>query len=61
MRDEDEVRRQATHQIGEKLDDLSIGELDLRIALLRAEIARLEAAQAQKQRAAAAASSFFKT
>ena len=61
MRDEDEVRRPAQHQVGARLDDVSIAELDARIALLRAEILRLEAAKDDKQSAAAAASSFFKS
>ncbi|WP_158809029.1 DUF1192 domain-containing protein [Beijerinckia sp. L45] len=61
MRDEDDIRRPATHQVGEKLDDLSVAELEARILLLRDEIARLEAARTQKQSAVAAAASFFKT
>ncbi len=60
MKDEEEPRRPASVVVGAPLDDLSVGELDLRIGLLRAEIARLEAAKAAKQAAAAAALSFFK-
>ena len=61
MRDEDDIRRPTTHQIGEKLDDLSVAELAARIDLLREEIARLEAVTTQKRSAATAATSFFKT
>jgi uncharacterized small protein (DUF1192 family) len=61
MRDEDDIRQPATHRMGDRLDDLSIAELEARILLLQDEIVRLEAAKAQKQGAAAAATSFFKT
>ncbi|WP_375466050.1 DUF1192 domain-containing protein [uncultured Methylobacterium sp.] len=60
MRDDDGVRRPATHAIGQGLDALSVDELDARIALLRAEIARLEAARVAKQAALGAADAFFK-
>jgi uncharacterized small protein (DUF1192 family) len=59
--DDDKTRRPVTHQVGENLDALSIVEIDERITLLRAEIARLETAKASKQGALAAVSSFFKT
>jgi uncharacterized small protein (DUF1192 family) len=60
MQDDEAIRRPAVHQIGDKLDDLSVAELDARIGLLREEIARLEAAKLTKKDAAAAATSFFK-
>ncbi|HEV3044056.1 MAG TPA: DUF1192 domain-containing protein, partial [Roseiarcus sp.] len=45
--DEDAVgqprKAPATHEIGQAIDALSVHELEERIALLRAEIARLEA------------------
>ncbi len=61
MTDEDNARRSVSHQLGERLDDLSLADLDARVSLLRDEIARLEAAKAAKQDAAAAAASFFKS
>ena len=62
MDDEDiRPRKPATHEIGQKLDTLSVGDLDERIALLRQEIARLEEAKASKQSALSAASAFFKS
>ena len=54
------VRRAAAHEIGQKLDDLSVEELGERIALLRREIERLEAARDAKQAAKSAAGSVFK-
>jgi uncharacterized small protein (DUF1192 family) len=46
--------------LGQPLDALSVAELDERIAILRAEIQRLEAAREKKQAANAAAEAFFK-
>ncbi|XYD08482.1 DUF1192 domain-containing protein [Methylobacterium sp. NMS12] len=61
MRDDDDRPRKAVgHEIGQPLDTLSLGDLDERVALLRAEIARLEAARAAKQAAQGAADAFFK-
>ncbi|HEX8418093.1 MAG TPA: DUF1192 domain-containing protein [Methylobacterium sp.] len=62
MREEDEHRgrRAATHELGAKLDDLSVEELGERIVLLRQEIDRLEAARAEKRAARDAAGSIFK-
>ncbi len=48
------------HVVGQPLLDLSIEELGLRIATLKAEIARLEAAQAAKEASLAGAAAFFK-
>jgi len=59
--DEEEARRPVAHEVGAKLDNLSILELDARIELLRHEIVRLEAAKTLKQAALASASSFFKS
>lgn len=61
LSDEEVSRQAATHQVGDRLDDLSVSELENRILILRDEIVRLEAAKSQKQSAAAAALSFFKT
>lgn len=59
--DDDQGRRTLTHQLGEALDALSITELDERVELLRAEIARIEAARARKTQALASATGFFKS
>lgn len=64
--EDDRSRAQATrggavsHQMGQPLDALSLAEFDERIALLRAEIERLEAARAAKAASLAAADAFFK-
>lgn len=50
----------ASHQIGQPLDALSLAEFDERVALLRAEIERLETARAAKAASLAAADAFFK-
>ena len=61
MRDDDDRPRKAVaHEIGQPLDTLSLGDLDARVALLHAEIDRLEAARAPKQAAQGAAEAFFK-
>lgn len=48
------------HNLGEPLDTLSVDELTARIELLRAEIARLEAARERKSASRTAADAFFK-
>lgn len=63
-RDEDDARaagKAAAHVLGEPLDALSVDELTARIEVLRAEIARLEAAREAKSAFRAAAAAFFKT
>ena len=57
--EEDGPRRPIVHQIGEKLDNLSVHELDERIAGLQAEIERLDAARRLKRAALESASSVF--
>jgi uncharacterized small protein (DUF1192 family) len=58
-------RRQAekklTHEIGQDLSLLSVEELAERIALLSAEIERLQAAMTKKRASRDAADRFFKT
>ena len=60
---DDEIPRRpppSAHRLGEPLDDLSVEEIGRRVELLRAEIARLEAARTAKRDALEAAGSFFK-
>ncbi len=63
-RDDDDLlarpKRPVSHEIGQVLDALSVDELDERIALLRAEIERIEAARRAKAAAASAADAFFR-
>lgn len=54
-------RKPPEHIVGQPLDDLSIEELNLRIALLRGEIERLENARRAKQTSYAGAAAFFKS
>lgn len=58
--DEEAPRKKVAHAIGEDLSALSLDELDERIALLKAEIARIEEAAKAKQASARIADSFFK-
>ena len=57
--EDDRPRRKIAHEIGQGLDDLSVHELEHRIALLTAEIARLDAARQKKRSALEAAGSVF--
>jgi uncharacterized small protein (DUF1192 family) len=59
--DEDRPRKTVAHEIGQDLSMLSVEELTARIALLRGEIDRLEAALAKKRASRDAADSFFKS
>lgn len=58
--DDDKPRKTVAHQIGQPLDTLSLSDLDERIALLRTEIVRIEAARAAKEAAQSSADAFFK-
>jgi len=59
--DDDRPRKKVTHEIGQELSLLSVEELTERIALLQAEIERLQAAAAKKRASRDAANSFFKS
>ena len=61
IEDEDRPRKKISHEIGQDLSLLSVEELAERIALLKSEIERLEAASAKKRASKDAASSFFKS
>ena len=59
---DDEPRKKTTsHEIGQDLSALSLHELAERIAVLQAEIVRLEAARSAKSASMSAASAFFKS
>lgn len=60
MDDEDKPKTQAAHEVGMRLDDLSIGELEERIAVLEGEIERLRQAVSTKTASRSAADSVFK-
>jgi uncharacterized small protein (DUF1192 family) len=62
MKDEDDDRpkKKIVHEIGQDLALLSVKELQERIALLKEEIARLEASIAGKQASRTVADQFFK-
>jgi uncharacterized small protein (DUF1192 family) len=61
IEDDDRPRKKISHEIGQDLSLLSVEELGERIALLRSEIERLEAASAKKRASKDAANSFFKS
>jgi uncharacterized small protein (DUF1192 family) len=58
--DDDRPKKKLQHEIGQELTLLSVTELNERIALLREEIARLEADIAKKQLSRTSADQFFK-
>ena len=57
---DDLPKKKITHEMGQELSLLSVGELAERIGLLRDEIARLEAEANRKRASQRAADSFFK-
>ena len=58
--DEERPKKKIAHEIGQELTLLSVRELDERVALLKEEIARLEADKAKKQAQRSAADQIFK-
>jgi uncharacterized small protein (DUF1192 family) len=58
--DDNRPKKKLVHEIGQDLTLLSVGELTERIALLKEEIARLEANMGSKQASKSAADLFFK-
>jgi len=60
MEDDDRPKKKIAHEIGQDLSLLSVRELDERIALLKEEIARLEADKIKKNATRSAADQFFK-
>jgi uncharacterized small protein (DUF1192 family) len=58
--DDEAPKKKTAHTVGEDLAALSIHELEERIGLLKAEIARLEEAIAAKRASEKVAAAFFK-
>ena len=58
--EDDRPKKKLVHEIGQDLTLLSVAELTERIALLKEEIARLEADSKKKQATKSAADQFFK-
>ena len=58
--DDDRPKKKIAHEIGQDLTLMSVGELNERIAILKDEIARLEADIKTKQASKSAADLFFK-
>jgi uncharacterized small protein (DUF1192 family) len=59
--EDDRPKKKITHEIGQELALLSVEELRGRIALLKEEIARLEADIERKRASRSTAEGFFKT
>jgi uncharacterized small protein (DUF1192 family) len=60
MFDDDVPRQKKTHEVGMPIDTMSIDELEERIGLLEAEIARLREAIALRRKTKDEANSVFK-
>jgi uncharacterized small protein (DUF1192 family) len=60
IEEDDRPKKKIAHEIGQDLTLLSVTELNARIELMRAEIARLEADIKNKQASRSAADQFFK-
>ena len=58
--EDDRPKKKIVHEIGQDLTLLSVGELGERVALLKEEIARLEANAAHKRASKSSADQFFK-
>ena len=61
IEEDDKPRKKITHEIGQDLSLLSVEELTGRIALMNAEIERLQQAATKKRASKDAAYSFFKS
>ena len=61
IEDDDKPRRKISHDIGQDLSLLSVEELNARVALLTAEIERLQLAAAKKRASKEVANSVFKS
>ncbi|KJC60626.1 hypothetical protein UP10_12140 [Bradyrhizobium sp. LTSPM299] len=61
IEEDDRPRKKITHEIGQDLALLSVEELTERIALLNAEIDRLNVAMTKKRASKDAANSIFKS
>ena len=61
IEEDDRPRKKITHEIGQDLSLLSVEELTERIALLTAEIGRLQEAATKKRASKDAANTFFKS
>ena len=59
--DDDKPRKKISHEIGQDLSLLSVEELAERIALMNAEIERLQVAATKKRASKDAAAGFFKS
>ncbi|OCP22141.1 MULTISPECIES: DUF1192 domain-containing protein [unclassified Ensifer] len=58
--DEDQPKKKLAHEIGSDLSLLSVDELTQRIALLKEEIARLDAERERKSASRSAAENLFR-
>ena len=58
--EDDRPKKKISHEIGQDLSLLSVGELKERVELLKQEIARLEANMTNKNASKSAADLFFK-
>ncbi len=61
MFDDDRPKKPAAHEIGSDLSLLSVDELTVRIALLQAEIGRLETERTKKASGRLAAENLFRS
>ena len=59
--EDDRLPKKTAHEIGAELSMLSVAELQARIGLLQAEIERLKAEVASKEKSRSAAESLFKS
>jgi uncharacterized small protein (DUF1192 family) len=59
--EDDRPKKKIAHEIGQDLALLSVEELAERIALLKAEITRLDEAMAKKRASRSVADQFFKS